>query len=793
MSLVFLKNDTNNVNVGANDHLKPYDWANYFDTPLVLPPDSQVAYISSTMQREEVIDLPAPENVLWLQTGNSQLNLPMPIIFDTTQGAETWSQVTNQITANAYTGQTDFMWDGQSGGLKSTYNATTKKIDITLNQRLQPPVQGVWANRGQALTGSWGGLNQTGGGGASGTNGGTLTTNIYTGTNSTLWDCGWSSMNLASGGQPTSAPLEYFEGQWTNFHSSTGIKRSCDNIALTGLGGEVHFKGELNPGTLGATARAQSIPFLAGLNSVQCIRSVPANPGSTSPQSYVDGCILNSESDDVDLHPNIIQIRMDAQKVYVEVMNDTGRYPQGQFAIEPGCWGNAFTIPNTTPDTSLYCMKVVEEIDIETWLQTPLTQPQNTGGQASQPYFNALQGGIQANNYNQITFKIKWNTPYTFQVYMGTGYEERTGKYEGTTIGGGEQYPVGTAYQDTYSIIYDSETGGNYTNGLTPDETKTFIVPSYFGDLGFCGWIDRRNDLKFRGNFDVINCYPANPAPPYPSYDQMLVGINGINIADTLYDPPDDNNPVFANCYHLSARIEDGIFPEVALDEFDAGALLAVNAGYNDAVPLLVAGVVKPETPARFQRWFPPPLSDALVFRTFAPPPSPDTRIGIVMGLLKKSNDDGVLDFTLVTPNDLRIQNITGVEEVGETEIYNSVHIQLTNLPINGRNGMTSTKTATIAVVHNSLSTVTVGNQARKLYNHYTNEKNFIDLNNVAEMTLNELRVYISNDANRPATYLVDKSDVVVMFRKRPESDTGVSRQVINKGGVYSSNGMTNR
>ena len=167
-------------------------------------------------------------------------------------------------------------------------------------------------------------------------------------------------MNLASGGQPTSAPLEYFEGQWTNFHSSTGIKRSCDNIALTGLGGEVHFKGELNPGTLGATARAQSIPFLAGLNSVQCIRSVPANPGSTSPQSYVDGCILNSESDDVDLHPNIIQIRMDAQKVYVEVMNDTGRYPQGQFAIEPGCWGNAFTIPNTTPDTSLYCMKVVD-------------------------------------------------------------------------------------------------------------------------------------------------------------------------------------------------------------------------------------------------------------------------------------------------------------------------------------------------------------------------------------------------------------------------------------------------
>tara|TARA_R110002050_G_scaffold111342_2_gene224808 strand:+ start:244 stop:2607 length:2364 start_codon:yes stop_codon:yes gene_type:complete len=787
MSLVFLKNDTNNNRVSANDHLKPYNWANYFDSPLVLPPDSQVAYISSTMSRDEVIDLPEPDNVLWLQTGNAQMNIPMPIIFDTTQGAETWTQVLNQVTANAYTGQTDFMYDGLSGGLEATYNATTKKINIKLTQRLQPAVQGLWANRGQALNAPlWTGKNETGGGGSSGENSGILTTNISPGLNTTLWDIGWTSMDLNPGtGLPVGNPSEYTNGTYTCFFTSTGLKRSSDNVALTGLGGEVHFQGSLDPLAQLATANAQSKHYIAGLNSIQAIRSVTFDPLTETPSgAFVKGCVLNDTGVDTALHPNIIQIRVENQKVFVEVMN-THQAPDGS-PIDRGAWGNCRSPPGA--GISPYGMKIVEEIDIDPWLIAPLTQPQNIGGEASQPYFNAAQPvGIVQDNNNKIVFKIKWKNPYCFQVYMGTGYNQRTGKYDGTILAGGNQYAPGTAYQDTYSIIYDSEFGGTYSNDLAPDPDKTFFLPSYFGDMGFCGWMDRENKIEIRGNFDVINCYPQNPVAPYPSYDQMLRGRNGINMANI---PPD-----YPNAYHLAAYEFGNIFPSLAVastDKFDDGSTLATNAGYNDAAPILVCCPVNPTEPKQFQRWYPQPVSDATVYRTFAPAPNPDTRIGIIMGLVK-NNENGALPFALQVANDLRVQNITGKEEVGETEQYNSVHIQLTNLPITSRNGMTSTASKTIAIVHNSLSTVTVGTQSRKLYNHYTNEKNFIDLNNVAEMTLNELRVYISNDANRPADYLVDKSDVVVMFRKRPESDTGVSRQVINKGGVYSSNGQMNR
>ena len=240
MSLVFLKNDTNNATPGANDHMKPYAWSNYFDTPLVLPPDSQVAYISSTMSRNQVIDFPAPNNVFWLQTGESQMNLPFPIILDTTTST-TWEDVTNQITANAFTGQTDYMYDGLTGGLKSTYNPTTKKIDIKLTQRLQPAVQGVWANRGGVLPAAWSGLNQTGLGAAASLNGGIPTNFLLNGGATTLWDCGWFVNDLAAGGLPTANPVEYRNNNFTGFTTQTGIKRSVDNIALTGVGGRSPF------------------------------------------------------------------------------------------------------------------------------------------------------------------------------------------------------------------------------------------------------------------------------------------------------------------------------------------------------------------------------------------------------------------------------------------------------------------------------------------------------------------------------------------------------------------------
>ena len=95
----------------------------------------------------------------------------------------------------------------------------------------------------------------------------------------------------------------------------------------------------------------------------------------------------------------------------------------------------------------------------------------------------------------------------------------------------------------------------------------------------------------------------------------------------------------------------------------------------------------------------------------------------------------------------------------------------------------TTQQVADIAVVHNyGDGGTSVG--AKLVYQHYTNEKNWIDLNNIGEMTLNRLRVYCSYDNNEPAVGLVDKTDVLVMFRQKPMTDTSVPNQVISNTGV---------
>jgi hypothetical protein len=48
MSLIFLKNDDESVIDGRPNGMKPYRWSNYFTQPIKIPPNAQVAYVSSS-------------------------------------------------------------------------------------------------------------------------------------------------------------------------------------------------------------------------------------------------------------------------------------------------------------------------------------------------------------------------------------------------------------------------------------------------------------------------------------------------------------------------------------------------------------------------------------------------------------------------------------------------------------------------------------------------------------------------------------------------------------------------
>lgn len=816
MSLVFLKNDTNNPNVGANDHMKPYDWENNFSTPLVLPVDSQVAYISSTMMRDKVIDLTDPVGNFWMQIGTGQLSIPMPVNLNTSPGTtDSWANVADRLTAaSAELGNTDFMPDGTgglnpAGGFIASYNQSTKKLNCQLKQRLQPQIQEVYANVGDSIGGvaAWtaaGGKNEQGLVLQNGTQAGNgIAANIFGG-NTTLWDVGWKRFELITGGVLNPDPVVYVDGKFSMIRTKTGIKRCVYDGLGDELGGKVQFKASVAPDAVGATPGCDSLPYVAGLNSLQAIRAADANG-----EPFVDTCTINGTSGTAALCPNVVQIRVQESKMYVEIMETMNDLRPNQ-ALQYGVWGKCEREDDpayaTGNDYAPYDMRIVDEIDIPTWLTTPLTQPQNTGGQASQPYSNRWSAVAGLREQNEITFTIKWTTPYSFQIWAGTGFNDATGKYEGIAIAG-SSYAPGTPYDSTYSIIYDSLTGATYTGGIgTPDADKSLIIPRYFGDLGFVGWIDRRQSLRFRGNFDVIKCFPDVVASPTQTYDLTLRGriLSGTDIPTSGYFNMESESVAaapygFPNSYRLIPFNTTQVFPAIpnlsttAL-AFNDGTTTAANKGMSDEIPTCAIGQLTTAASVdAFQKWWRKPTDLGSVYNIFVPVnAAPDTNIGEVLGWLKPG-DDGKVDWALVAPNDVELYAIAPVEEVSESEAYNSVHIQLTNLPINGRNGMTSSKTSTIAVIHNASTDAKVGAEERRIYNHYQNEKNWIDLNNVAEMTLNQLRVYISGDNNAPADFLAkrSKSDVLIMFRQKPAMDGGVSTQPINKFGINTARGQT--
>ena len=822
MSLVFLKNDTNNPNLGANDHMKPYDWENNFSTPLVLPIDSQVAYISSTMQRDKVIDLQDPVGNFWMQIGTGQLSIPMPVNLNSSPGStDTWSNVAARLTAaSKELGNTDFMPDGTgglnpAGGFVASYNQATKKLNCQLKQRLQPLVQGIYANMGDDAgnNAAWigaGGISEQGLSVENGINAGNaIAANILPpAVPATLWDVGWKRLELITGGVLNPDPVSYLTGNFSMLRTKTGLKRCVyEGGGSDELGGKVQFRGSVAPDAFGATAGCDSLPYIAGLNSLQAIKAADANG-----EPFIDTNTINGTTATAALCPNVVQIRVEASVMYVEIMETQNDF-RGNQALQYGVWGKCESDDNpayaTGNDYAPYDMRIVDTINIPTWLTSPLTQPQNTGGQTSQPYTNRWSADPTLREQNEIVFTIKWTTPYSFQIWAGTGFNDSTGKYEGLAIVG-SSYAPGTPYDSTYTILYDSLTGGTYSGGIgTPDVGKSLIVPRYFGDLGFVGYIDRRNSVRMRGNFDVIKCFPDVVASPVQTYDSTLRGriLTGtgnepsnpsgyFNMEnESVAAPPN----IFPNSYRLIPFTTAQVFPVIAnlsttALAFNDGVTTPANKGMSDEIPTCAVGQLTTAASVdAFQKWWRKPTELSEVLNVFVPVnAAPDTNIGEVLGWIK-AGDDGKLDWALVAANDVATYAIAPVEEVSESESYNSVHIQLTNLPINGRNGMTSSKTSTIAVIHNATSDAKVGAEERRIYNHYQSEKNWIDLNNVAEMTLNQLRVYISGDNNAPANFLAvnSKSDVLIIFRQKPAADGGVSTQPINKFGINTARGQT--
>tara|TARA_R110002012_G_scaffold316436_1_gene531394 strand:+ start:15234 stop:17852 length:2619 start_codon:yes stop_codon:yes gene_type:complete len=110
MSLIFLKNDDRSVDaniLGGASSMKPYRWSNYFTTPLKLAPNSQVAFIKSAFNAQELGDF--EDATPYLTIGEPTLNIPIPL-YMSESNVNNFTNYVNRIgrLANTYGSDGDF-------------------------------------------------------------------------------------------------------------------------------------------------------------------------------------------------------------------------------------------------------------------------------------------------------------------------------------------------------------------------------------------------------------------------------------------------------------------------------------------------------------------------------------------------------------------------------------------------------------------------------------------------------------------------------------------------------------
>jgi len=103
-----------------------------------------------------------------------------------------------------------------------------------------------------------------------------------------------------------------------------------------------------------------------------------------------------------------------------------------------------------------------------------------------------------------------------------------------------------------------------------------------------------------------------------------------------------------------------------------------------------------------------------------------------------------------------------------------SNHIQLTNLPIQSQQGVKSTMNKTIYVINSLNVSSSQGTGAGvRKYGDTAPYLLWVDLNNLGEMELNRIQILITDDDNKEQRIMVRNTDVVIMIRQKPKRDEG--------------------
>lgn len=723
MSLVFLKNRNREI-IPGNNHISNNRWTNCFNTPLSLPPNSQVAYISSTLLIDGGIYLDGRNNVLYVCVGNPDINPTIEISLGDIEGYITPKQLVERVNnaLNIQSLQAD--WKGSEvdantndwlNGWTSTYDLTTFKTNIRNLQRETNTTLGVGWNISYAGSTPPGytGINKLGITAVDAPDAilGNIDAvvydpiNVIAGGNNTNADIGWSSFQASSGAALPNVAQAYQptgQGTYGMIRTDTGLKRS----GLAGVGSNVPNENN------------------------NCVYSIPNSADAHFPQIPNNDSILHyggliprywTE------HTKLIDIGGDVSRYGLDFLCDLNTPPQAP--IER--WARY-----------MFGYYITESGHIQAQVNTgSLRNPQYSN--VGVPVLLTSTGGafpiVNGNPVDMTTYKWRWETPYAPSLWVCKDYDEATGDSAG----------------NSWTLIYNFATGtdnvGNVSNG--------YVCPSWFGDLQLIVWNTYAPfTLEVRGNFD-----------PQMSYDNYLYNDKAKLPGDVFGEHYITNRTglIKTGVGYYGGNVEN--FNALGLQEKTIRLCVAKNTDANDLDNFRKNIAFKnfDNPPNIMDTEYTYPLD---YFENKFRVDEPRTAIGYSLGF---GNQPQLLIATQAGAGEYLNYLLVAPQVIQTSRNVNSIHIQLTNLPIQSMNSMIQSQVKDIAIVpcyNETKVDEDVANNTFVFY-HQIGEKNWIDINNIQTLNLNRLDVLLTYDNNKPADNIRDDSEILIIFRQKPATE----------------------
>jgi len=808
MSLVFLKNDdqSRDGNAATTDtHLLPYRWTNYFTNPIRIPRNAQIGYIKSSFQQPLTgwVD----STYFYIVQGHTELNATIPLFLEggfITDWLEIFGEMgrlCNQYgidgnynnsyqTTDTYEGILQLQY-GQAGtpplfidGLEGWNFLLTdnNKVNLRVLQREGEDIGNQLYN-----SGGWDGIAGLNNiqltdvdyeivplnspyyqatGGVNGTGWAAVQERVNPTPGSVLtpapgfaqfYDIGWTSGSITDpvyavgAGTPETIPpfnqqLDAVrKGHYCGIYSRTPIKQYVGVRPATSLGAghnmptngyavktfKVFPQADGNadyPSPNGVIAnRGNYVGGFSsfGIQSIELIENMPGNTGlSDSQKLYMEQMDLNSAS--------------------TALVAAGAGVPRYFFGCDVEVRGVA---PNQYPVLSVKILDPAAPLGQTAYLEVA-TLDLTAVATAANFSLNAAVPVNVGMNAGMLAVRFRWTTPYCMACEYCFRYRvDQDMPYLPGVIAGNPGIE--------WVLLYDMN---------SPDITarETYVMPGYLGDLTLIeypvgnlarnfrkGWFDYRKGYRLLENQALNKDLAMLPISSTAYYE-------GKSLADFRCGRIDPNL-LAGGTIPLNML---GVVPELFhADGFSEKNLqLVVNPITND-------GDLGEVQTAGGDNYF-------LIL-------NPDTHIGDVMGLegapITLNND------ILGVGAPYGVYGLDGVHSLHLSERVNSLHIQIENLAIQSQNGVRSTQNKTIAVVSTQDAFMNLDPlNSNNIYNDTAPVVNWIDLNNYDEMMLQQLQVKITYDDNTEAKSLINRSDVTIMFRQKPNTSVALPDNIQN-------------